>query len=51
VLGWPYVHCPETYEQFPSSFGNAEVTTSDGRNLFINFFFTIKTTTKAFLKA
>jgi hypothetical protein len=32
-------HCPKTHEQFPSSFvGNAEVISSDGRNMFIDFF-------------
>jgi hypothetical protein len=32
------VHCPKTHEQFPSSFGNAEVISSDRRKLFINIF-------------
>jgi hypothetical protein len=30
------VHCPKTHEKFPSSFGNAEVISSDRRKLFIN---------------
>jgi hypothetical protein len=35
------LHCPETHEQLPSSFGNAEVITSDG-SWFMNFFFNQK---------
>jgi hypothetical protein len=33
-----HLHCPKTHEQFPSSFGNAEVISSDffRRKLFIN---------------
>jgi hypothetical protein len=30
------MNCPKTHEQFPSSFGNAEVISSDRRKLFIN---------------
>jgi hypothetical protein len=41
------VHCPKTHEQFSSSFGNAEVISSDGRKLFINIF--SKTTWKLFM--
>jgi hypothetical protein len=33
-----YVHCPKTHEQFPNSFGNAELISSDRRKLFINIF-------------
>jgi hypothetical protein len=41
------VHCPKTHEQFPSSFGNAEVISSDRRKLFINIF--SKTAWKLFM--
>jgi hypothetical protein len=41
------LHCPKTHEQFPSSFGNAEVISSDRRKLFINIF--SKTTWKLFM--
>jgi hypothetical protein len=40
LLAYVYtVHCPKTHEQFPSSFGNAEVISSDRRKLFINICF------------
>jgi hypothetical protein len=41
------IHCPKTHEKFPSSFGNAEVISSDRRKLFINIF--SKTTWKLFI--
>jgi hypothetical protein len=41
------LHCPKTHEQFPSSFGSAEVISSDRRKLFINIF--SKTTWKLFI--
>jgi hypothetical protein len=32
------MHCPKIHEKFSSSFGNAEVISSDRRKLFINIF-------------
>jgi hypothetical protein len=44
-IGLKHLHCPKTHEQFPSSFGNAEVISLDGK-LFIYIF--SKTTWKLF---
>jgi hypothetical protein len=41
------IHCPKPHEKFPSSFGKADVITSDRRKLFINIF--SKTTWKLFI--